>query len=116
MGGRGGAVGGDQDAFPCRQAVGLDYVRGAEGVQRLADLGRRAAGAGSAGGDAGRLHEVLGEGLGALDHRGGAARAETGEAGLPQGVSDSGYKRGLWADDDQVRFQVLREPDNVRRA
>ena len=80
----------DEDALSGGQAVGLDHARG----PRLLELGRR--------GDARRLHDLLREGLGALDLRRRRARAEDGDAGVAEGVGEPRDERRLRPDDDEV--------------
>ncbi len=100
--GGGLAVAGDHDALARGQAVRLDHVGRAEGVERVADLGPRAAGAGGGGRDAGGEHDLLGGRLRALDHGGGPVGAEAAQPRLAQGVAHAGHQRRLRADHDQV--------------
>ncbi len=58
-------------------------------------------------GDAGAPHHVLGEGLGGLDARGRAVRAEDGPAGGPEGVGETGRERCLRADDGEIDAELL---------
>ncbi len=57
---------------------------------------------GQRGGNAGRGHHLLGEGLAALELRRLAAGAEAGDPPGADDVGDAGHQRGLGADDDQV--------------
>ena len=91
----------DDDALARGQAVGLDDDRRARGV----DVGVRRGGVGEglvAGGrDAVALHEVLGEGLRALELRRGLGRAEDAQAAGAEDVDHAGRERRLGADDGQ---------------
>jgi hypothetical protein len=54
------------------------------------------------GGHAGRLHDLLGERLGALQPGGGGRWAEGGDAGRADAVGQAVDQRRLGADDDEV--------------
>ncbi len=101
------AVVGHDDALAGGEAVVLDDVGRAEGVEGSTHLVRRAAHVGLGGGDAGDRHHVLGEGLGALELRGGTRRTEAADAAVTYGVGDPGDQRGLGADDDEVGADLL---------
>ena len=58
----------------------------------------REAAVGTPGGE----HDLLGKGLGALDHGGRPSRAEASDARGGEGVGYAGHERHLWPDDDQV--------------
>ena len=104
------SVGGDDDALAGGEPVVLDDVRGAEGVERLVDLVGVVQTYARAVGHARRGHDVLGEGLGALELRGLLARGRsTAMPALPHGVGDTGDQRGLRADDDQIGAEPLRQ-------
>ena len=113
MGDRGLAVVGHDDALASGQAVVLDDVRRAELVERGLGLGAGLADQGASGGDAGGCHHLLGEGLGALEPRGLAGRAEAGDAARPDGVGDALDERCLRSDDDQVGAQPLGQSRDV---
>ena len=102
----GAAVGGDQHTLAGGEAVGLDDVGGAVFVDRGDRLvvGRRPGG--PAGGNAGRIHDPLGEGLAALEGGGGLVRAEDGDSGGAELVGDAGDERGLGADDNEFDLVV----------
>ena len=55
-------------------------------------------------------HEILAEGLRALQLRGLCARAEAAQASIGEAVDDTGYKRRLGADDREVDGFLAREP------
>ena len=98
----GSQVGGDEHALARGQAVRLHHVRRPELGQRRVRLVAVLARVRHGGGDPGRLHDLLGERLGALDGRGPAAGTEARDAGRAQRVGHPGYQRRLRADHDQV--------------
>ena len=112
----GGAVGGDDDALAGGQAVLLDHVRRAESVQRGGQLGLGGAHGGLGGGHARGRHDLLGEGLGALQAGRPDAGAEHGDAGIAHGVGDPRHEGGLRAHDDEVGAHLGDQLDDLRRA
>jgi hypothetical protein len=111
---RGLDVAGHDDALARGEAVVLDDVRSAEGVEGLGGLLGGRADVGAGGRDSGRGHDVLGEGLRALELRGLPGRAEDRDAHLAHGVGDPRDERGLRAHDDQVGTEPLRERGHRR--
>src|SRR5262249_2513852 len=87
------AVVGDDDALARGQAVVLHAVRRPELVQRSRNLVLVRADPGSRGRDSRRLHDVLGERLGALQLRRLRGWAEAGDALTAYGVSNAGDQR-----------------------
>jgi hypothetical protein len=84
----------DPDALACGEAVGLHDARRAGDGER--PRGRHA----------GRRHDVLREGLGALDLRRLAPGAEDRDASMPQLVGEACHERRLRTDDDEVDAQL----------
>lgn len=111
---RGLDVAGHDDALARGEPVVLDDVRGAEGVEGLGDLLGGRADVGASGRDFGRGHDVLGEGLRALELRGLPGRAEDRDAHLAHGVGDPRDERGLRTYDDQVGTESLGEGGHRR--
>lgn len=109
MGRRGFEVAGHDHALARGETVVLDDVGGAEGVEGLGDLLGGRTDVGTRGGYSGRGHDLLGEGLRALQLRGLPGRAEDRDADLAHGVGDPRDERGLRAYDDQVDAESLRE-------
>ena len=70
-------VGGDQHALARREGVVLHHVGRPERGERLVRLGGGGAGERGRGGDPGLGHDLLGEGLRALDHGGAGVRARS---------------------------------------
>ena len=103
------AVGGDDHALAGGQAVVLDDVGRAVGVEGGLHLDRGRAHHRRGGRDAGGLHDLLGERLGALELRSGARRTEDRDPPPTHHVGDPGHQRRLGAHDDQVRTQRLGE-------
>ena len=100
---------GDHHPLARGQAVGLDHRRVAlddrHGLVQVGDhavVGR---------GHAGRGHDLLGEGLGALQPRRRAARPEAGDAGLGQRVGQAVDERRLGPHDHEVHRLVARSRD-----
>ena len=102
---------GDDDALAGGKAVGLDddwgalfldVVAGCFGIGEDFVLGCR---------DAVLLHEVFGEGLGALDLGCEFARAKGLDAGLVHGIDDAIRQGDFRADDDEVDGLLLGELD-----
>ena len=91
------------------QAIGLDH----DGRADLVDVGmrRRRVGEGDVERrrDAVALHEVLGEGLGALELRGRLGRAEDAQAARAEFVDHPGRQRSLGADHGERDLLGLRE-------
>ena len=102
MGERLGAVGGDDHALAPGQPVVLDDVGRPEGVQRLLDLGGRGADVGPGGRHGRRSHDLLGEGLAALELGRLDGRAEAGDAPPAYGIRDPSDQRRLGPDHDEV--------------
>ena len=100
---------GDHDSLAGGQTVVLDDVRRAELVERGGDLVGRRPGVGSRGRDTGCCHDLLGEGLGPLEHRRLPGRAEAGDADAADGVRDAGDQGRLGADDDEPDAEVARQ-------
>ena len=96
----------DHDALAGREPVGLDH-RGVAGDRRhpLVDGPHHAVGAGR---DAGRLHDLLREGLGALQPRRGRERAEAAHALRGERVRQARDERRLRPHDDEVDGRVAR--------
>jgi len=99
---RGGAILGDHHTLAGGEAVVLDHVRGAERVERLGHLGHAGAHVRHRRGHTGGGHDVLGEGLGALEVRGCGVGSEAGDAGRADGVGHACDQRHLRADDHEV--------------
>ena len=102
---------GDDDALAGGKAVGLDddwgallldVVAGCFGIGEDFVLSCR---------DAVLLHEILGEGLGALDLGCEFARAKGLDAGLVHGIDDAIRQGDFRADDDEVDGLLLGELD-----
>ncbi len=98
---------GDDHALAGSQAVVLDDVGGAELVEGRGRLLGGGAGEGTRRRHASRVHDVLGEGLRALELGGRTARAEDRDAAGADDVGHSGDQRRLWSDDDQVDPELL---------
>nr|BFF22763.1 hypothetical protein GCM10025732_07280 [Glycomyces mayteni] len=96
------AVLGDDDALAGGEAVVLDDVGRAELVERGLGLLAGAAGARGGGRDARGGHDLLREGLRALDAGGLAVRAVHGDALRADRVGDARDERGLRAHDHEV--------------
>ena len=75
-------IGCDDDAFAGGEAVHLDDVRRAEVVQGVVDRSWRRADVRAGGRDVGGRHDLLGEGLAALELGGRGGRAEDEETAL----------------------------------
>ena len=101
-----GTLVGDDDALAGGQAVLLDDVGGPEAVQGGGQLGLGGAHGGLGGGDARGGHDLLGEGLRALQAGGLRAGAEAGDPGVAHGVGDTGDQGRLGADDDEVGLHL----------
>ncbi len=93
---------GDDDALAGGQAVVLDHVGRAEGVEGRVDLRRAGADVRAGGGHLGGGHHVLGERLGALQPRGFRRGAEGGDTVLPDRVRDARHQRRLRAHHHEV--------------
>ena len=93
---------GDDDALACGQPVVLHDVGGAELVQRSHHLAHVEAEPGVGSRDAGRLHDLLGEGLAALQLRRGCARTEDRDTAGTDGVRHACHQRRLGPDDDEI--------------
>ena len=103
MGHGDGALIGDDDALAGGQTVLLDDVGGPEAVQGGGQLGLGGAHGGLGGGYAGGGHDLLGEGLRALQAGGLSAGTEAGDPRITHGVGDTGHQGRLGTDDDEVR-------------
>jgi hypothetical protein len=93
----------DEDPFSGCEAVRLDHTRGAGLSQPLRSR------------HSGRPHDLLREGLRALDPRCRGARPEDGDADPPQLVGKPGDERRLGAHDDQVDGEPPAEVENPLR-
>ena len=109
----GGTVRGDDDALAGGQAVLLDHVWRSETVKGRRQLLLRGAHDSLGSGHARGRHDVLGEGLGALEAGGLRAGAEDGDAGLAHGVGHARHERSLRADDDEVGLHLSGELDDL---
>lgn len=100
-------LGGDDNALSGSQTVGLNYQRRA----LLANIGERILlvikAAVSGGGDAGAVHELLGEALGALKLGASGTRAKAGHAQCAHGIGDARDQRGLGANNHQANTRAL---------
>ena len=103
------AVVGDDDALAGGQGVVLDDVRRPEGVEGGCRLVRRRAGARARGRHPCRRHDLLGEGLGALEPGGRARRSEARDARVADRVRDPSDERRLGAHHDEVGADRGRE-------
>src|SRR5690606_987300 len=111
-----GVVLGDDDALAGGQPVVLDDVGSAGGCERGDNVVLAAAHVRQGGRHASGGHDLLGEGLAALERGGCCARPEAPDAASSDRVRDPGYQWCLWADDDQVGGDVLgklRHPGGV---
>ena len=106
------AVGGDDNPLAGGQTVVLDHVRRPEPVERGLGLLGGGADPGGRRRHPGRLHHLLGEGLGALQPGGLGRRPEARETGGAQGASDPGDEWGLGPDDHQVGGDPVRQGDH----
>jgi len=61
-------------------------------------------------------HEVLAEGLGAFQLRGGGAGAEAGKAGGTERIHHAGHQRRLWSHDGQIDGLGAGELDQALRS
>ena len=109
MGDRCGAVVRDDHPLARGQAVILDDVRRSEIVQGGLDLGESGAHGGARGGHARGGHDLLGEGLAALQSRRLRGRSKACDATRAHGVSDSRNEWSLGTDDDEIRADRGRE-------
>ena len=99
----------DDDALAGGQPVVLDDVRGAERVESGLDLVHRRAHVGEGSRHVGRGHDLLGEGLAALETSGLRGGPEDGEAGRPAVVGDTGDERRLGPHDDELDLVLAGE-------
>ena len=97
-----GQRGADDGALAGRQSVGLHHARRAELAAEPPRRHRIIERPESRGGNPVAGHEVLGEGLGALDRRGTGAGAEDRQPALAQAIGQTRHQRHLGSDDDQV--------------
>ena len=108
-----GAVRADGDALAGREPVGLDHARPAEVVDCAAcglDVRARH---GTRRRHARSLHQLLREGLRALDARGTGRRAEDGDARASQGISEAEHERQLGSDHDEPDLEVVGQRDQA---
>lgn len=117
------AVGGHHDPLAAGETIGLDHPRdgrtrtgGGEGIECLGDRGVVDTGAGLRGGDLRGGHDLLGEGLAALQTGGGLVGAQGGDSRIAQGIGDARHQRGLGPDHDELGTQLLGEGDDGGRA
>ena len=105
------AIGGDDDALSCRQAVILDHVGSTEGVQGGFGLLNGHAHPRHRGGYLGNGHDLLGEGLRPLQACRFARRSENRESRLPEVIRDTDDQRSFRTDDDEIHLVVLGQGD-----
>ena len=103
---------GHDDTLAGSEPVVLDDMRRTQGVEGLLDRLDRRADVRQPGGHLGRGHDVLGEGLAALEARRLGGRTEARDARRPNGVRHSGDERRLRADHDEVRARPAGEGDD----
>ena len=96
------AVVGDDHALARGEPVVLDDVGCAERVEGRGHLLLVGAHVRHPGRDPGHRHDLLGEGLAALQPGRLGRRPEARDAGSPHGVGDPRHERGLRPDDDEV--------------
>ena len=103
----------DDDALARGQSVGLHHHR----RPVLAQIGQSrlvlGEGGRGGGGNPGRIHHLLGEGLGSFQEGSVGARPEHGEAPLPQLVGQTGHQGSLRPDDREVDLLPLHEGDET---
>ena len=97
---------GDDDALAGGQAVLLDDVWGPEAVQGGGQLGLGGAYGGLGGGHTGSGHDLLGEGLRALQTSRLGAGTEAGDPGVAHGVGDARHQWRLGTHDDEVGLHL----------
>lgn len=105
------SVVGDHHALACGEAVILDDVGCAEGVQCRGCLVRVGGHQRHGGGDAGFGHDLLRESLGSLELGGVLAGPEHRDAGVAHGVGHAGREGSLGANHHKVDV----EPGGERR-
>ena len=98
---------GDDNTLARREAVLLDDVGRAERIHGVSHLLDGRAHVGEPGRDVGSGHDVLGEGLAALEAGRVARRSEDVEATVSQHVGDAGDEGSLGTDDHEVRGMLL---------
>ena len=81
----------------------------------LTTHGGRAVSSLAGSGDAGCLHDLLGEALRAFDSRGRRARAEDRDSRVPKRVGDPGDERHLGADDHEVDAEGVAQVEEALR-
>ena len=102
--------------LPAARASSLTTYGGPNAASAWSASAWRTAGERGRGRDARLGHDLLGEGLRALDPGRGRVRAEAGDPGLAQGVGGARDQRCLRADDDQVGAELAgQREDAVRR-
>ena len=114
--GEGGVGGvGDDHALAGGQPVILDHVGGAERVEGPTHLVEGGAHARHRRGHARRGHDLLGEGLAALQSGGLRGRSEAGDAAAADGIGGPRDQRHLGADHDEVGGQAGGQAGNRLR-
>ena len=113
------AVGRHHHALACGESVVLHHPRGvagrrAEPVQRGVETCRVVDDFAAGGPHPGGVHDVLGEGLGALDAGRVLRRAEAGDPRRPHRVGHAEHERHLGTDHHQVGSELLGEGDHLR--
>ena len=108
-----GALVGDDDTLAGGQAVLLDDVGAAEAVQGGVQLGLGGTHGGLGGGNAGGGHDLLGEGLRALQAGGLGAGTEAGDPGVAHCIGNARHQRRLGTDDDEVSPHLRSEGDDL---
>ena len=103
-----GLVGADDHALARGQAVGLEHRRVGGGGELLGRLGGAAQQDVRGGRHPGLAHQLLGEGLRALELGGGGARPEGGIPASARASTSAGDERRLGPDHDQVDAPLAR--------
>ena len=115
---RGRAVIGDDDTLARGESIVLDDVRCSEIVESCLHLSKRATDGRARGRHTGCCHDLLGEGLAALEPCGPGARPEAGDPACAHGIGHSRDQGGLGADDDEIganRLGEIRDRATIKR-